>query len=95
MFSDANLPEPLVIREIENPVNLVEIGEKDNIGFNPRYTSVRLLRGYVYELIKKAREPLPPNYNSLFIRISSARSQIELWEKVVAQKFGGISASGC
>ena len=43
MFSDANLPEPLVIREIENPVNLVEIGEKDNIGFNPRYTSVRLL----------------------------------------------------
>lgn len=63
MFSDANLPEPLVIREIENPVNLVKIGEKDNIGFNPRYTSVRLLRGYVYELIKKAREHLPPNYN--------------------------------
>lgn len=87
MFSDANLPEPLVIREIENPVNLVKIGEKDNIGFNPRYTSVRLLRGYVYELIKKAREHLPPNYNFIIYEgYRPLRSQIELWEKVVAQK---------
>ena len=87
MFSDANLPEPLVIREIENPVNLVEIGEKDNIGFNPRYTSVRLLRGYVYELIKKAREHLPPNYNFIIYEgYRPLRSQRELWEKVVAQK---------
>ncbi len=68
MFSDANLPEPLVIREIENPVNLVEIGEKDNIGFNPRYTSVRLLRGYVYELIKRRANICPPTIISLFMK---------------------------
>ena len=31
MFSDANLPEPLVISEIENPVRLVEIRKEDGI----------------------------------------------------------------
>ena len=36
MFSDADLPEPKLIREIENPARLVEIKAEDGILFNPR-----------------------------------------------------------
>ena len=52
MFSDANLPEPLVIQEIEEPVQLVEIDAADGIFFNSRYTSVKIIRAYIYNLLK-------------------------------------------
>ena len=55
MFSDANLPEPLVISEIENPVRLVEIRKEDGIFFNSRFTDIRLIRAYIYDLLKKSR----------------------------------------
>lgn len=56
MFSDANLPEPLLISEIENPVRLVEIRKEDGIFFNPRFTDIRLVRAYIYDLLKKPSE---------------------------------------
>lgn len=87
MFSDANLPEPLIIQEIENPVQLAEIKEKDQIFFNPRYSSIRFVRSYIYELLKHARRHLPENYN--FVIYEAYRpmaEQVRLWEGVVAQK---------
>lgn len=56
MFSDANLPEPLLISEIENPVRLVEIRQEDGIFFNSRFTDIRLVRAYIYDLLKKLPE---------------------------------------
>lgn len=86
MFSDANLPEPLVIQEIENPVRLVEINAADHIFFNPRYTSVRTIRAYTYDLLKQARRHLPKNCHFVIYeayRLMSA--QVELWNGVVAK----------
>ncbi len=85
MFSDANLPEPLLIQEIENPVRLVEIDVADNIFFNSSYTSIKTIRAYIYSLLKRARVHLPPNYN--FVIYEAYRpmaAQLELWDKVVA-----------
>ena len=87
MFSDADLPEPLIIKEIENPVNLVEINDEDGILFNSQYTSVRTIRKYIYDLLLKAKEKLPSG--SKFIIYEAYRpmlSQIKLWDSVVAQK---------
>jgi len=86
MFSDANLPEPLVIQEIEEPVQLVEINAADGIFFNSRYTSVKIIRAYIYNLLKQARYHLPKNYN--FIVYEAYRpmaAQVELWNSVVAR----------
>ena len=66
MFSDANLPEPLVISEIENPVRLVEIRKEDGIFFNSRFTDIRLIRAYIYDLLKKARARNIKEYNAKF-----------------------------
>ena len=63
MFSDANLPEPLLISEIENPVRLVEIRKEDGIFFNPCFTDIRLVRAYIYDLLKKAAGNLPQGYH--------------------------------
>lgn len=87
MFSDANLPEPLIIQEIEKSVCLVKIKEEDKIFFNPRYTEINLIRAYIYDLLKQARKYLPENYN--FVVYEAYRpmeAQIKLWESVVAEK---------
>ena len=87
MFSDADLPEPLVIKEIENPVNLIEINDKDGILFNPKYTSVRLIRKYIYDLLLKASKELPKGYQFIIYEAYRPMSaQIKLWEGVVSQK---------
>lgn len=87
MFSDADLPEPLVIKEIENPVNLVEINDKDGISFNPEYTSVRTIRKYIYDLLVKAAKELPQGYRFVVYEAYRPMSaQIKLWEGVVSQK---------
>lgn len=86
MFSDANLPEPLIIQEIENPVRLVEINECDHIFFNPRYTSVRTIRAYIYDLLKEARRHLPENCHFVIYEAYRPMSaQVELWDGVVAK----------
>lgn len=86
MFSDANLPEPLVIQEIENPVRLVEINAADHIFFNPRYTSVRTIRAYTYDLLKQARRHLPENCHFVIYEAYRPMSaQVELWNGVVTR----------
>lgn len=87
MFSDADLPEPKLIREIENPARLVEIKAEDGIFFNPRYTDIRLIRAYIYELLKQAAQALPPGFR--FVVYEAYRpmaAQIKLWDSVVAAK---------
>ncbi len=85
MFSDANLPEPLIIQEIENPVSLVEINEADGILFNTRYTEIKLIRSYIYDLIKQARNYLPEGYRFVIYEAYRPMSyQIKLWDGVVA-----------
>ena len=87
MFSDANLPEPLVISEIENPVKLTEIKEADGIFFNPKFTQIKLIRAYIYNLLKKAQAHLPQGYH--FVVYEAYRpmeSQIKLWDGVVSEQ---------
>lgn len=87
MFSDANLPEPLVISEIENPVSLTEINEADGIFFNPKFTQIKLIRTYIYNLLKNAQKHLPQGYH--FVVYEAYRpmeAQIKLWDGVVAQQ---------
>ena len=87
MFSDANLPEPLVISEIENPVSLTEINEADGIFFNPKFTQIKLIRTYIYNLIKNAQKHLPQGYH--FVVYEAYRpmeSQIKLWDGVVCEQ---------
>jgi D-alanyl-D-alanine dipeptidase len=87
MFSDAHLPEPLVIAEIEHPVRLTQISEQDDIFFNSRYTDVKTIRLYVYQLLLRAKQYLPPHYH--FVVYEAYRpmaSQLKLWDGVVAQQ---------
>ncbi len=87
MFSDANLPEPLVISEIENPVSLTEINEADGIFFNPKFTQIKLIRTYIYNLIKNAQKHLPQGYH--FVVYEAYRpmeAQIKLWDGVVCEQ---------
>ncbi len=87
MFSDANLPEPLVISEIENPVSLTEINEADGIFFNPKFTQIKLIRTYIYNLLKNAQKHLPQGYH--FVVYEAYRpmeSQIKLWDGVVSEQ---------
>lgn len=87
MFSDANLPEPLQILEIENPPHLVEVDAKDNIFFNPRYTEIRTIRAYIYELLKAAKTHLPQGMTFVvYEAYRPMQEQIRLWDGVVAQK---------
>ena len=87
MFSDANLPEPLIISEIENPVSLTEINEVDGIFFNPKFTQIKLIRTYIYNLLKNAQKHLPQGYH--FVVYEAYRpmeSQIKLWDGVVSEQ---------
>lgn len=87
MFSDALLPEPKLIQEIESQVQMVEISPNDGIFFNNRYTSVRIIRQYIYEMLLKAKKHLPKGYN--FVVYEAYRplaSQIALWDEIVAKE---------
>ena len=87
MFSDALLPEPKLIQEIEASVQMVEISQSDGIFFNDKYTKVRLIRKYIYEMLLKAKKYLPKGYN--FIVYEAYRpltAQITLWEEIVKKE---------
>ncbi len=87
MFSDALLPEPKLIQEIEPRVQMVEISQSDGIFFNNRYTSVKIIRKYIYEMLLKAKKHLPKGYN--FVVYEAYRplaSQIALWDEIVAKE---------
>ena len=85
MFSDADLPEPLVICDIELQPVLVEIDDKDGIFFNDTYSSVRIIRKYIYDLLIKAKEHLPKGYNFvIYEAYRTKETQVKLWEEIVA-----------
>ena len=87
MFSDAELPEPKIILEIEHPVNMVEIKEEDGIFFNSRYSNIKLIRSYTYELLKKASSHLPQGLHFvIYEAYRPMKSQIRLWDAVVKEK---------
>ena len=87
MFSDALLPEPNVVQEIEANPDMVEISQKDGIFFNNKYTNVRLIRKYIYNLLLKAKKNLPQGYNFvIYEAYRPYKSQVELWQKIVQQE---------
>lgn len=87
MFSDADLPEPNFIIDVEKPASLVFIDEKDGLFFSDKYTAERRVRSYIYHLLLQAKAYLPEGY---FFKIYEAYRplsfQIDLWKKVVAQQ---------
>jgi D-alanyl-D-alanine dipeptidase len=87
MFSDFHLPEPKLIQEIEQRPQMVEISQSDGIFFNDRYTKVKLIRKYIYEMLLKAKSCLPIGYN--FVVYEAYRpfaSQVALWREIVERE---------
>lgn len=87
MFSDALLPEPKLIQEIDDSFQVVEISQNDGIFFNDKYTKVKLIRKYIYEMLLKAKDHLPTGYN--FIIYEAYRplaSQITLWNEIIEKE---------
>lgn len=87
MFSDFHLPEPKLIQEIEQRPQMVEISQSDGIFFNDRYTKVKLIRKYIYEMLLKAKSCLPTGYN--FVVYEAYRpfaSQVALWREIVERE---------
>ena len=87
MFSDANLPEPEYILEVETPPHLVQINEKDGFFFCEQFTKERRIRFYIYQMLLNAKKELPENY---FFKIYEAYRPLEdqkkLWEEVVQKQ---------
>jgi len=87
MFDDSQLFEPDYIVEIENPVRLSQVNEKDGIFFNDRYTKDRRMRSYNYELLKKAKAALPLGYNFIVYEGYRSRAdQIKVWNQIIEQR---------
>ncbi len=85
MFSDADLPEPLHIYDVESKPILTQISDKDGIFFNATYSSVRTIRKYIYDLLIKAKANLPQGYNFVIYEAYRPKeTQIKLWEDIVA-----------
>ena len=85
MFSDASLPEPGVILDIETQPFLTEIDSEDGIFFNDTYSTVRIIRKYIYDLLIKAKSYLPEGYNFIIYEAYRPKEvQIKLWEDIVA-----------
>lgn len=84
MFSDALLPEPKLIQEIEQTPDMVEVSETDGIFFNSRYTDVRTIRKYIYKLLLKAKQNLPPDCHFVVYEAYRPMSaQKALWDDIV------------
>ncbi len=87
MFSDANLPEPEFITEVENPPRLTQINASDFIFFDETFTKERRIRTYTYQMLLNARLFLPENY---YFKIYEAYRPIQaqklLWDKVVREQ---------
>ena len=87
MFSDTLLPEPKLIQEIENTPDMLEVSQKDDIYFNDMFTSVRLIRRYVYNMLLKAKSNLPSGYHfAVYEAYRPHASQKALWDEIVAKE---------
>ena len=87
MFSDAHLPEPKIISEVENPPDLCVIQEADGIFFDTRFTTERRIRRYIYKMLLKAHSLLPAGYYfKIYEAYRPLQAQIQLWKNVVAEQ---------
>ena len=87
MFSDAHLPEPKIINEIENPPDLCVIQEADGVFFDSRFTTERRIRRYIYQMLLQARLALPTGYYfKIYEAYRPLQAQIQLWNRVVAEQ---------
>ena len=87
MFSDAHLPEPKIISEIENPPDLCVIQESDGIFFDTRFTNERRIRRYIYQMLLRAKSDLPDMYYfKVYEAYRPLSAQIQLWNAVVAEQ---------
>ncbi len=87
MFSDASLPEPKIILEIEPTPRLVEISLADGIFFCEEFSSDKRVRSYIYNLLLQAQKALP---SGIFFQVYEAyrplQAQVKLWNEVVAEQ---------
>ncbi len=84
MFSDANLPEPDFILEIEKEPNLTFINENDGIFFCDKFTQERKIRTYVYQMLLNAKQFLPNGYYfKIYEAYRPLAEQKKLWDMVV------------
>lgn len=87
MFSDAHLPEPKIISEVENPPDLCVIQESDGIFFDTRFTNERRIRRYIYQMLLWAKSDLPDMYYfKIYEAYRPLQAQIQLWKNVVAEQ---------
>ena len=87
MFSDAHLPEPEFIIDIENPIQLVEINDSDEIYFSDQFTRDKRIRKYIYQMLLNAKAFLPDGYYfKVYEAYRPLQDQIELWNEVVEQQ---------
>ncbi len=84
MFSDALLPEPDFLTEIESTPQITTIDEKDDIFFSPQFTTERRIRLYIYNMIKLAQHYLPAGYYfKIYEAYRPLSAQKALWDEVV------------
>ena len=87
MFSDADLPEPDFVTEVENPPRLTQIKESDFIFFDETFTTERRIRSYTYQMLLNARLYLPENhYFKIYEAYRPIMAQKLLWDQVVQQQ---------
>ena len=87
MFSDAHLPEPKIISEIENPPDLCMIQESDGVFFEARFTTERRIRRYIYQMLLRAQTDLPAGYHfKIYEAYRPLSAQVQLWNQVVAEQ---------
>ena len=87
MFSDAHLPEPEFIVDVENPVQLIEINDGDGIYFSEQFTKDKRIRKYVYQMLLNAKTFLPKGYCfKVYEAYRPLQDQIKLWNDVVEQQ---------
>ena len=87
MFSDAHLPEPEFIVDVENPVQLIEINDGDGIYFSDKFTKDKRIRKYVYQMLLNAKTFLPKGYCfKVYEAYRPLLDQIKLWNDVVEQQ---------
>ena len=87
MFSDADLPEPDFILEIEEPPLLTKIKETDGIFFSSCFTEERRIRKYIYQMLLNAKQFLPTGYYfKIYEAYRPLLAQKKLWDEVVEKQ---------
>lgn len=87
MFSDKELAEPSFINEIESPVKLVTIDEKDDIFFDNKFTNEKRIRAYIYQMLLDAKQFLPKGYYfKIYEAYRPLNAQKQLWQQVVEEQ---------